>query len=634
MRKTNERIVAFVAATAMMCSLLTGCGSKGNSGDGVVSTSNHEVTTTTPVTTTEATTTEATTEPTTTTEEPRTEEKKTTQTTEQTSTEATTKATEKKNSDTKNSTKTVQSSNSSSGNNNKQSTVASKVSAKANTTATTPTTTTVAETTSSTTEASTSTESTTTVDTTTESTSATTAEPTTTVESTSTETEPTTSTTTETEATTTTTEETTSTTTETETTTETTTTEPVTTNFDPRTYDWGDEKVSEFVSNNTNEENLTLSLSAILKSLDSTTFYKVNNESYTAYTVLDNCVVRSYYYNNDPSTKNETKIFYRYNISEESIMTDLGAINAEAAKTILRDAIANRKDTSSYGLRTECSFNICEDGNSICRNDSSISLIALDTILDNCKSDFLKTNAPELVKTDLKEIAWSNEEFYSYIARYANANGDIFATSFRELGITGASKLSDSCIRIGSSVSFGDGTVENDMIIIDNSYRGLIFLISTVDNSKDATATISVYPYTPTNYGVSIIDSMGKSILVDAAAIESLASIRFSLPYCFYTVPTSSVYDNSWNLFVESVKTPSNPVEDGNVNIDETTKDPVSEDEPKELEPVTTDDQSETTAEPEANNDSESDEEKEDVDKKVEENAELEEVIDNSTTTD
>ncbi len=572
MRKTNERIVAFVAATAMMCSLLTGCGSKGNSGDGVVSTSNYEVTTTTPVTTTEATTTEATTEPTTTTEEPRTE-KETTQTTEQTSTEATTKATEKKNSGTKNSTKTVQSSNSSSGNNNKQSTVASKVPTKANTTATTTTTTTtttVAETTSSTTEASTSTESTTTVDTTTESTSATTTESTTTAESTSTETEPTTSTTTETEATTT--EETTSTTTETETTTETTTTEPVstTTIIDPRTYDWGDGywgnysalSKKEIVNTYINGSNINLRGS----------FDQVDIKPNTGITLGEGEVALA------------SRVFpVLFVIKADTIVIYTNSYMATFSYT------PNRELFVPYEL---CDFL----GNDY--SESIMDLSAFDLLM-NC------------------DIAIETSSDINNILTYIE--------------------------QLNGAVS----TVNNPLVFVRyyNEDCGRTCLISTRDSAMDylveceldgnlinTPGTRNVICVKNTAY-IYIEDAMVYPQPISGVAIASKEPN--SLMRAFTIVDETDGNGVIHHILrpVEDAKTPSNPVEDGNVNIDET-KDPVSEDEPKDL--VPTDEESETTNDnnPEANNDSESDEEKEDVDKKLEENAELEEVIDSTTTTD
>jgi len=569
MRKTNERIVAFVAATAMMCSLLTGCGSKGNSGDGVVSTSNYEVTTTTPVTTTEATTTEATTEPTTTTEEPRTE-KETTQITEQTSTEATTKATEKKNSGTKNSTKTVQSSNSSSGNNNKQSTVASKVPTKANTTATTTTTTTttVAETTSSTTEASTSTESTTTADTTTESTSATTTESTTTVESTSTETEPTTSTTTETEATTT--EETTSTTTET--TTETTTTEPVstTTIIDPRTYDWGDGywgnysalSKKEIVNTYINGSNINLRGS----------FDQVDIKPDTGITLGEGEVALA------------SRIFpVLFVIKADTIVIYTNSYMATFSYT------PNRELFVPYEL---CDFL----GNDY--SESIMDLSAFDLLM-NC------------------DIAIETSSDINNILTYIE--------------------------QLNGAVS----TVNNPLVFVRyyNEDCGRTCLISTRDSAMDylveceldgnlinTPGTRNVICVKNTAY-IYIEDAMVYPQPISGVAIASKEPN--SLMRAFTIVDETDGNGVIHHILrpVEDAKTPFNPVEDGNVNIDET-KDPVSEDEPKDL--VPTDEESETTNDnnPEANNDSESEEDEEDVDKKLEENAELEEVIDSTTTTD
>ena len=638
MRKTNERIVAFVAATAMMCSLLTGCGSRENSGDAVVSTSNYEVTTTTPVTTTEATTTEATTEPTTTTEEPSTKEK-TTQTTEQTSTEATTK-TEKKNSDTKdtkNSTKTVQLSNSSSGNNNKQSTVTSKA---PKTYTTTTTTTTVAETTSSTTETSTSTEpATTTVDTT-ESTSATTTEPTTTVESTSTETEPTTSTTTETEATTT--EETTSTTTET--TTETTTTEPVstTTIIDPRTYDWNNETISAFISNNTDNDGKVTVSDFVSKINDKKFCYVSSTYAWNVFQIGDDYI---YITNiNYPGSELESVFVYSYEKTGLFVSLDTGdLIDTGAIETIAKSIrIGEMFGPDSITCIENSSFAYCyarPATTTINTDTREVSIVSDPEYLtiDSIKGTVI-ANSTEISNVinpndyDCSAYARANDIKY-YFENNTNVDGVLNIMNIVEIGnVRGSSRYAQLTEDEDSYIlSFSYcPRAKSERVIISKQNNGIIERIYEYEDCNK----IEIVSYKPSGNGVYVVTQWNSEpVVLDIEAIIRIGLNSSNYNFGVNPFNDSFAYSAPVDNSNSSVKTPSNPVEDGNVNIDET-KDPVSEDEPKELEPVTTDEQSETTAEPEANNDSESDEEKEDVDKKVEENAELEEVIDNSTTTD
>lgn len=636
MRNTSKRTVAIVAATAMLISLLSGCGARDSRGG--TSTSTTEVTTTTPVTTTEVTTTEPTTitEPTTT-----TEEKKTTQATEQTSTEATTK-TEKKNSDTKDaksSTKTVQSSNSSSENNNKQSTVASKVSTKANTTATTTTTTTVAETTSSTTEASTSTESTTTVDTTTESTSATTT-PTTTVESTSTETEPTTSTTTETEATTTTTEETTSTTTETET----TTTEPVstTTIIDPRTYDWNNETISAFISNNTDNDG-KVTVSDFVSKINNEKFcYVSTTYAWNIFQVGDDYI---YITNiNRPGSELESVFVYSYEKTGLFVSLDTGdLIDTGAIETIAKSIrIGEMFGPDSITCIENSSFVYCyarPATTTINTDTREVSIVSNPEYLtiDSIKGTVI-ANSTEISNVinpnnyDCNAYARAEDIKY-YFTNNTNPDGVLNIMNIVEIGnVRGSSRYAqltedeDSYILNFSYCP----RAKSERVIISKQNNGIIERIYEYEDCNK----IEIVSYKPSGNGVYVVTQWNSEpVVLDIEAIIRIGLNSSNYNFGVNPFNDSFAYNAPADNSNSSVKTPSNPVEDGNVNIDET-KDPVSEDEPKELEPVATDEQSETTAEPEANNDSESDEEKEDVDKKVEENAELEEVIDNSTTTD
>jgi hypothetical protein len=555
-----KRMIAALAASAMLATFFTGCGNKDK---GTISNGEKtSVSTQTPSTTTTVTTTEATTEVETTTESTTTKKEETTQVTEQTSTEATTKAPEKKSTtgNTKSGTKTIQSSSNSYNDNSSKTvaTVKNSTTTPTTTAETTTTTTTVTEATTTTVEPTTTVETTeeTTTESTTESTTTTTTETTT---STSTE-ESTSSTTTEPETTT----------TEEATTTETTTTEPVstTTIIDPRTYDWGDGywgnysalSKKEIVNTYINGSNINLRGS----------FDQVDIKPNTGITLGEGEVALA------------SRVFpVLFVIKADTIAIYTNSYMATFSYT------PNRELFVPYEL---CDFL----GNDYC--ESIMDLSAFDLLM-NC------------------DIAIETSSDINNILTYIE--------------------------QLNGAVS----TVNNPLVFVRyyNEDCGRTCLISTRDSAMDYLVECELdgnLINTPGTRNVICVKNIAYIYIEDAMVYpQPISGVTIaskepnSLMRAFTIVDETDGNGVIHHILrpVEDAKTPSNPVEDGNVNIDET-KDPVSEDEPKDL--VPTDEESETTAEPEANNDSESDEEKEDVDKKVEENAELEEVIDNSTTTD
>lgn len=565
-----KRMIAALAASAMLATFFTGCGNKDK---GAVSNGEKtSVSTQTPSTTTTVTTTEATTEVETTTESTTAKKEETTQVTEQTSTEATTKAPEKKSAtgNTKSGSKTVQSS-SNSRNDNSSKTVATAKdpTTTSTTTAATTTTTTVTEATTTTVEPTTTVE--TTEETTTEST-----------------TESTTTTTTETTTSTSTEESTSSTTTEPET----TTTEPVstTTIIDPRTYDWGE--FSDYASTCINENgtmNISLNLydDTILHIADEA--LGIIGKSNADNLVVVGSVLIPSFEDATSTGKDITSSTYNVFVIDEGSVTHI-ANNRSDGKTMV--------DTYTFipsGQYIPCEVYTVAGSSTINLSTETIKILLNDV------------NSADLISPTTSNKIEDNENPLRVIFYVNNEGNPIFTV----LPIEAFEKYFKYC-------EFVDGS-------------GKLHYVH--------------YPNNNLNESCSIIESRDQSVMFELKLnyyvdfsdhSNDTSNYFYSDPTIRYTIVDETDGDGVIHHIlrpVEDANTPSNPAEDGNVNIDET-KDPVSEDEPKELEPVTTDEQSETTAEPEANNDSESDEEKEDVDKKVEENAELEEVIDNSTTTD
>ena len=576
-----KRMIAALAASAMLATFFTGCGNKDKG-----SVSNGEktsVSTQTPSTTTTVTTTEATTEVETTTESTTTKKEETTQVTEQTSTEATTKTPEKKSTtgNTKSGSKTVQSS-SNSCNDNSSKTVATvkNPTTTSTTTAATTTTTTVTEATTTTVEPTTTVETTeeTTTESTTESTTTTTTETTT---STSTE-ESTSSTTTEPETTT----------TEEATTTETTTTEPVntTTIIDPRTYDWGE--FSDYASTYINENgtmNISLNLydDTILHIADEA--LDIIGKSNADNLVVIGSVLIPSFEDTASAGKDITRSTYNVFVIDEGSVTHI-ANNRSDGKTMV--------DTYTFipsGQYIPCEVYTVAGSSTINLSTETIKILLNDV------------NSADLISPTTSNKVEDDENPLRVIFYVNNEGNPIFTV----LPIEAFEKYFKYCEFVDGSgklhyVHYPNNNLNESCSIIENRDQSVMFELKL-------------------NYYVDFSDHSNDT-----------SNYFYSDPTIRYTIVDETDGNGVIHHIlrpVEDANTPSNPAEEADVNIDET-KDPVSEDEPKDL--VPTDEESETTNDnnPEANNDSESDEEKEDIDKKVEENAELEEVIDNSTTTD
>lgn len=173
--------------------------------------------------------------------------------------------------------------------------------------------------------------------------------------------------------------------------------------------------------------------------------------------------------------------------------------------------------------------------------------------------------------------------------------------------------------------------------------------IQKVDCTNCETEEVKTVDYQPSNNTYAMVDCFGRGkpqMLLDIETIRAFAKVSVAPEdkVDTETRPCSYYYDENWELqridgtpLFENETSTSDVITSASteesVNIDNSEDATASKDEPKDL-VESTDIQSETATTPEANDDSNSNVQKEEDDVKNEEPVELEELINNSTTTD
>ena len=340
-----------------------------------------------------------------------------------------------------------------------------------------------------------------------------------------------------------------------------TTTVPVSTTtivfINPQDVDYGNEKIDNFVSENTDTDNI-LNLSEKLEKLDEFTLYTIDKNSYSAYTLLDNnqCMKSAYddfYANGEHITlgENERKIIFTYPPSNENIRTNYGIINANALKTILCDIISSNSnnDVSSYGYIDNRDFCFNSNHDSITKiNNHSIKAKTLETILNNCKENYIQKENKPISIINPVEFDWSNINLNKSIIENINEQGELSTANFFKTSNYNVSIVNNTSIEYTSYVT---PTIKQT-IIIDKNYSGIVFIIGS-DDTNPSTAQINIYTYNASGNGIRVVESGTDPIGfdVDISALETIERSKSQPSYCFYKVKNEEINNGKWNKLIE-----------------------------------------------------------------------------------
>ena len=327
--------------------------------------------------------------------------------------------------------------------------------------------------------------------------------------------------------------------------------------INPKDFDYGDEKINNFVLENTDNNNI-LNLSEKLTKLDEITLYTIDKNSYSAYTLLDNnqCM-KSYYYdfyaNEEHITleENEIKTIFTYPPSNENIRTNYGIINANALKTILCDIISSNSnnDVSSYGYIDNRDFCFNSNHDSITKiNNHSIKAKTLETILNNCKENYIQKENKPISIINPVEFDWSNINLNKSIIENINEQGELSTANFFKTSNYNVSIVNNTSIEYTSYVT---PTIKQT-IIIDKNYSGIVFIIGS-DDTNPSTAQINISTYNASGNGIRVVESGTDPIGfdVDISALETIERSKSQPGYCFYTVKTEEIDNGKWNKLLE-----------------------------------------------------------------------------------